>query len=189
MRVLEDMKEVLEDQLKKISKKGDAISPQELDNAYKAVDIIKDIATIEAMEKAEKEQEEMKQMEGQSSRGYSGHWPRYYPPHMIPEEEGMDNYARNNMRSYDGAVNMQNTSAAMANNANNQTSMGQIRDFADDYSERRGRNRRTGRYVSRDGAAYDGSYEGAYGYSEDDAQEKEKLKQKIREMQEKLNNM
>ena len=41
MRALEDMCEVLEGQIREISKKGDAISPQELDNAYKAVDIIK----------------------------------------------------------------------------------------------------------------------------------------------------
>jgi len=49
MRVLDDMCEILEDELREITKKGD-ISPQELENVYKSVDIIKDIKTIEAME-------------------------------------------------------------------------------------------------------------------------------------------
>lgn len=52
MRVLEDMCELLEAELKQIAKKED-ITPQELDNAYKAVDIIKDIETIKAMKKSE----------------------------------------------------------------------------------------------------------------------------------------
>lgn len=49
MQALYDMCEMLDDELKEIVKKGD-ISPTELDRAYKAVDIIKDIKTIEAME-------------------------------------------------------------------------------------------------------------------------------------------
>ena len=49
MRVLEDMCEILEDELKDIAKKGD-ISPTELESVYKSVDIIKDIKTIKAME-------------------------------------------------------------------------------------------------------------------------------------------
>lgn len=52
MRVLDDMCEMLEDELKQIAKKDD-ITPQELDNAYKAVDILKDIETIKAMKKAD----------------------------------------------------------------------------------------------------------------------------------------
>ena len=48
MRVLDDLCEVLEMELKDIVKKED-LSPTELDSAYKAVDIIKDIKTIEAM--------------------------------------------------------------------------------------------------------------------------------------------
>lgn len=51
MNVLKDMCEMLEDELKQIVKKDD-ITPSELDSAYKAVDIIKDIKTIEAMEEA-----------------------------------------------------------------------------------------------------------------------------------------
>ena len=48
MRALTDLKEMLEDDVKKITKKGD-ISPDELSNVYKAIDIIKDIETIKAM--------------------------------------------------------------------------------------------------------------------------------------------
>lgn len=57
MKALEDLKELLVDQIKRVTKKGD-ITPNELDSMYKSVDIIKDISTIEAMEKAEKEEEE-----------------------------------------------------------------------------------------------------------------------------------
>ena len=46
---LYDICEMLEDELREIVKKGD-ISPNELDRVYKAVDIIKDIKTVEAME-------------------------------------------------------------------------------------------------------------------------------------------
>lgn len=52
MRVLDDMCDVLEDELKQIAKKDD-MTPQDLDTAYKAVDIIKDITTIKAMKEAE----------------------------------------------------------------------------------------------------------------------------------------
>lgn len=48
MRALEDLTEMLEDDVKKVIKKGD-ISPDELSNVYKAVDIIKDVETIKAM--------------------------------------------------------------------------------------------------------------------------------------------
>ena len=175
MRVLEDMKEVLEDQLKKISKKGDSISPQELDNAYKAIDIIKDITTIEAMQKAEKEQEEMKKSQegysqaGGSSYGYSMHMPMY--PYMMSEDGYAGNaYARG--RGYDG-------------NSNNAYAGGSYDGTSNDYSGRRGRDARTGRYVSRDGGSYDGSYD----YSGAEEQEKQQLKQQIKQMEQKLNNM
>lgn len=52
MRVLDDMCDMLEDELKQIVKKDD-INPQELDSAYKAVDILKDIETIKAMQRSE----------------------------------------------------------------------------------------------------------------------------------------
>ena len=49
MQVLYDLCELLEDELHDVVKKGE-ISSTELEGAYKAVDIIKDIKTIEAME-------------------------------------------------------------------------------------------------------------------------------------------
>lgn len=49
MKILEDICDILEDELKEIVRNGD-MSPQVLDNTYKAVDIIKDIKTIKAME-------------------------------------------------------------------------------------------------------------------------------------------
>ena len=49
MKALKDLKEMLEEEVKKITKKGD-ITPTELESAYKVVDIIKDIETIWAME-------------------------------------------------------------------------------------------------------------------------------------------
>ncbi len=150
MRVLEDMKELLEDQLKKIYKKGDAITPQELDNAYKAVDIIKDIATIEAMERAEKEQEEMMQS---SARGYSMHYP------MMPDEyentfarggnSNANAYARGGQSSREGG--QSNAGGGQGSN------MGPIYDYAEDYSGRRGRGQ-NGRFVSRDGGSSSESY-------------------------------
>lgn len=51
MNELYDLCENLKDDIKELNKKGD-ISPTELERAYKAVDIIKDIKTIEAMEEA-----------------------------------------------------------------------------------------------------------------------------------------
>lgn len=51
MKVLDDVCEVLEAELREIVRTGD-MSPTVLDNTYKAVDIIKDIKTIHAMEDA-----------------------------------------------------------------------------------------------------------------------------------------
>ena len=51
MNELYDLCENLKDEIKELNKKGD-ISPTELQRAYQAVDIIKDIKTIEAMEDA-----------------------------------------------------------------------------------------------------------------------------------------
>ncbi len=52
MKVLDDMCDILEDELKQISKKED-MTPQDLETAYKAVDIIKDVETIKAMKNSE----------------------------------------------------------------------------------------------------------------------------------------
>lgn len=52
MEILYDLKDLICEELDKINKKHD-INPGELEMAYKAVDIIKDITTIEAMEDAD----------------------------------------------------------------------------------------------------------------------------------------
>ena len=52
MESLWDLCDMLDDEVRNIVKKGD-ISPAELESMYKAVDIIKDIKTIDAMENAD----------------------------------------------------------------------------------------------------------------------------------------
>jgi hypothetical protein len=72
MRVLWDIQDMLEDELKKISKKED-LTTSDLDNIYKMVDIVKDVTTVDAMKKAEQE--------GYSrdySRGYSEDYSNAY---------------------------------------------------------------------------------------------------------------
>lgn len=51
MRVLDDVCDMLEDELKQITKED--LTPQHLETAYKAVDIIKDIETIKAMKQSD----------------------------------------------------------------------------------------------------------------------------------------
>lgn len=168
MRELKELKEVLNDQVKKISKKGDAISPQELDNAYKAVDIIKDIETIHAMRKAEDQE-----MEGGYSQDYSyGSMRRPYF-HMYPR------YGGSYEGSYDGSYNAYDDGGRSNAGRRGRDGDGDGR-YSEDYSGRRGRGA-DGRYVSRDGRAYD--------YSGHDDPEKEELKKQLKEMQQKLNQM
>lgn len=52
MKVLYDLRDMIEDELKKITKK-DEMDVQSVELAYKMVDILKDISTIEAMESAD----------------------------------------------------------------------------------------------------------------------------------------
>ena len=54
MRILYTIEDIVEEELKAISKK-DELSETDLENVYKIVDIIKDITTIEAMEHSEHE--------------------------------------------------------------------------------------------------------------------------------------
>ena len=86
MKVLEDVCDMLEDELKQIAKKSDLTS-QDLDNAYKMVDIVKDIETIKAMKHAEEE-----------SR-YSNRMPRYSDAYDYSNEYySRDDYARDYSR-------------------------------------------------------------------------------------------
>ena len=175
MKALHGMRDVLEEQIKKISMKGDAISPQELDNAYKAVDIIKDIDTIEAMKEA-KEQE----MQGGYSQDFSyGNSRRPYF-HMYPrgsyEGEGSYGSYGSYNDSYDMSRGNYNDGQSNARRGRDGDNDGR---YSEDYSQRRGRDARTGRYVSRDAGSYD--YSGN--------EEKEHIKRQIQEMQQKLNQM
>ena len=122
MRVLEDMCEILEDELKDIAKKGD-ISPTELESVYKSVDIIKDIKTIKAMEQ---------EYGGSYARGYNSY-------------DGSYDGSYNSYNSYDGSYNSYRGGDGMSNAGRR----GRDGDGDGRYSERRGRDA-MGRYTSRD---------------------------------------
>ncbi len=134
MRVLYELCDILEDELKEIVRAGE-MSANMLDNTYKVVDVIKDIKTIEAMENADYGSS----YEG-SNEGGSGRRGRSYEG-----GSGRPYY------SYDD----------------------------EEYSMRRGRSR--GEQRSRD------SYERSGRYSR--ADEKEKLMEKMDEIQRKIETM
>lgn len=52
MKVLYDIREMIEDEMKKICKQ-DSLTGTDLEELYKMVDIVKDISTVEAMEQAD----------------------------------------------------------------------------------------------------------------------------------------
>lgn len=107
MKALEDLKELIESEIKKINKKGD-LTTAELESVYYAVDVIKDI-------------DEIMGKSGSSMDGYSGYMSRRYAPYMYADGHDMD---------------------------------GNSYGYHDGVSYRRGRDARTGRYVSRDGRSY-----------------------------------
>lgn len=84
MRVLFDIQDMLEDELKKISKKDD-ITSSDLDNVYKIVDIVKDISTIEAMKNAD---------QNGYSRDYSMDYGNSYTRDGYSERRGRDSMGR-----------------------------------------------------------------------------------------------
>lgn len=158
MKALEDLKELLVDQIKRVTKKGD-ITPNELESMYKAVDIIKDISTINAMEKAEKEEEEEYTKNGAYSRrsggssygmhgdmsndmrvsnGYFPHYPMYSytpPSWNSPQQPNNDGMSNDGRRGRD------------ADNDGR---------YSEESSYRRGRDA-MGRFTSRDGGSYENS--------------------------------
>ena len=145
MNVLENMKEILEDELKKIAKKGD-INPTELEATYKVVDIIKDIETIEAMREYGEDENEVTSK--YSRRNYSNRMMSYDRPAM--------SYAYNNAPMH--TAQPANVSHVMPYSYDGRT--GRDADNDGRYSEdgasyRRGRDPQTGRYVSRDDRSYD----------------------------------
>ena len=126
MRALNELKEMLEDDVRKITKKGD-ISPDELNNVYKAIDIIKDVETIKAMRE-----------HGYSQEGsYEGSYNSY------------GSYQNSNRRPYyaydggsmDGGNSMGNSMAG--NSMNSYARRGRDGDGDGRYSEARGYSRHT----------------------------------------------
>ena len=193
----EAVKEILEDQMKKIVKKGD-ISPQELDNLYKASAIVLDFETKAAMKKAEggEEQEQEQSKDGYSQRmrnrnsymdGQSNHYPWWmfnsmtggnsYGPIWNQEMENKSLHevhsqdARRNSydRSYDGAYD--GAYDGSYDGSYEGSYDGSYDASMDNYSNRRGRDQRTGRYVSRDNRG---------GYSR--AMDKERMIGKLQDM-------
>lgn len=177
MKVMDDLKEILEDELKKITKKGD-ISPQELEGAYKAIDIIKDLETIKAMSEYGQDYSQMNGQQSHNSynRGsydYSnrGSYNSYGPvwnQSNVPYSREM---SHNSYNSYDGSYNSYDGRAGR--DADNDG-----RYSEDNYSNARGRDAR-GRYTSRDGS-YDYSRDYSREYSRHS--EKELMIQKLETM-------
>lgn len=132
----DQLKDLLDDQICKILKKGD-ITTQELDSLYKASAIMLDMETEKAMKESGRDEEY--EMSRRSMGGQSNHYPwfMYHDNDMshrgnsyrMPMGHDMDTYNH----AYDGAY-------AGAYDASQEN----------EYSERRGRSARTGRYVSRD---------------------------------------
>ena len=173
MKVMNDLYEILEDELKKIAKKAD-ISPQELENAYKAVDIMKDIETIKAMKEAGGEGEYSQRggtgysynrnsfdgnmgnrgsyAENMSNRGSYGPVWNQDMGMMMPYSMDMSNrgsYDEQSNRGSYGSYNSYEGSYARAGRDGDGDGQ-----YSENYSGRRGRDAR-GRYTSRDGS-YDG---------------------------------
>ena len=191
MKSIENMTEVLDDELKKIAKKGDAITPQELDNAYKAMKTIYYGEVVKAMHEAEEERkQEMKGYSQNRGYGYNSMRMPYMGAHEYSMEMGNSmnrgsyaggGYANNSYadgRSYDGSYDNMNRDGGQS-----QARAGRDGDGDGRYSEggsydnsyRRGRDA-MGRYTSRDG-----------GYS--GHEDKEQMKRQIQEMERKLNQM
>ena len=82
MTALEDLKSLLEKEITKVTAKGD-ITPVDLKNLGDAVDILKDIETINAMHEYGSDDESYSMSNrGYSSRGMS----RYYPDVRYPDD-------------------------------------------------------------------------------------------------------
>lgn len=137
----DQLKELLDDQICKILKKGD-ITPQELDSLYKASAIMLDMETEKAMkESGGSEEYEMSHRGGSYNNmgGNSNHYPWFMYHNNDMSHQGnsyrmpMDQMSNTYNHAYDGAY-------AGAYDASQDN----------EYSERRRRSARTGRYVSRD---------------------------------------
>ena len=91
MKVLDDICDVLEDELREIVRNGD-MSPTVLDHTYKAVDVIKDIKTIKAMEDAV--------YDGRYSYGGSYGWDDDIPRNRRPMNDRNRGYSRDDEKEH-----------------------------------------------------------------------------------------
>lgn len=161
----EAVKEILEDQIKKIAKKGD-ITPQELDSLYKASAIVLDFETKDAM----KEQGGSYGMSNRRGESYnqeqSNHYPWFmyyrdnandrgnsYGPIWNQEEPYMGNHPMSEDRDGQSNRSYTNIYDGAYDGAYDGSYDGSM-DASNDQSYRRGRDARTGRYVSRDNRGY-----------------------------------
>jgi len=121
-RLYYDVKELLHKEISKIVEKG-SLTPQELDNLYKAIDVLKDICEITSMEDDD---------EGYSERGYSMWGPnhdRYYDIHAYRNDG--NSYRRNSMGRYsrtDAKERMVNGLYSMMGDATSEAERGAIQD-------------------------------------------------------------
>ncbi len=90
MEILYELKDLLCEELEHINKKHDFSNMAELEVAYKAVDIIKDISTIEAME--ESDFSDFRSYDdgysGRRGRGGRRSYGRSYDNRMMPMDRG-----------------------------------------------------------------------------------------------------
>ena len=115
-RLYYDVKELLHKEISKIVEKG-SLTPQELDNLYKAIDVLKDICEITSMEGDDG---------GYSERGYSMWGPnhdRYYDIHAYRNRDSMGRYSRT-----DAKERMVNSLYSMMGDATSEAERGAIQD-------------------------------------------------------------
>lgn len=121
-RLYYDVKELLHKEISKIVEKG-SLTPQELDNLYKAIDVLKDICEITSMEGDDGRY---------SERGYSMWGPnhdRYYDIHAYRNDG--NSYRRNSMGRYsrtDAKEHMIDGLYSMMGDASSEAERGAIQD-------------------------------------------------------------
>ena len=168
-RMYEDLKEILCHELNEITRKGD-IDREGLDDVYKLSSAITMIESLMKKGQHGGSEEEYSQDRGMSNRMNPMQWSY--------EGGGSNAYSRN--QSYDGMSNERGVTDGRDHSRDYGASnrMYSREDMSNDYSQRRGRDPQTGRYVSRDSYdSYDdasnrGSYDGSYdGYSRHTAEQ------------------
>ena len=115
-RLYYDVKELLHKEISKIVEKG-SLTPQELDNLYKAIDVLKDICEISSMEGDDG---------GYSERGYSMWGPnhdRYYDIHAYRNRDSMGRYSRTDAKEH-----MVNSLYSMMGDATSEAERGALQD-------------------------------------------------------------